>query len=734
MAAKKTQPIVAGGTLDVDLAKLGAQAAKAFAFLGQNRPPAPGFTVLPEIEWHGLLAEPPGGGLWMAVVAYLDVGDYPIGDGADIVPGARVADVRPTTISEQRAAIVTGRSGSAYVASARQVVTDRSGRLLSFSVESPNDDAEELLTALIAEADTRLDFPQTQLVLPVAFHVPHGSRVRERATINLRNPSNVGQILAVWQATRDSALDTTPNEQAARAGIEIALPVQHYGCTLAGVLGADAGGVTAGKPKIATVSYAAKPDGRHLGVVVSREAVRSSLIKSLNAFELCAPLADVVTVTKPRPVASLANPAQSTPSHNDEAVSHKAEMPEAAATKPRLVKAAASEPQITPSSTDAPVTPAPGAPPPPPTRTIPADRTVVAIDFGTTYTAAAIRRPGSQPAPVTLDADGSTRIPSGVLADADGTLWAGKHAENKAALSPAAFQPTPKRCIGIGDNILGEHTYTDEALIAAVLGEVARELDRQHGGNLDAEIFLTYPAVWQRTKQNVLRAAARSAGLGEVTLVPEPVAAAHHYASLTTAGTGEATVAVYDLGGGTFDVAVVRRNDTGQHTVGPHSGIDPLGGVDFDATLFRLIGRQAAQLFPDEWEQLEKPPDRTWRRNRRATLEEVRKAKEALSTHSTSSVYVPGIEEEFSITREELEDAIDPMLDQTIDVMERTLAAAGVTPTDLDAIYLVGGSSRIPLVARRISTAFSITPSTLEDPKLAVVLGAAGLTEVAAQH
>ncbi|MGY1829749.1 Hsp70 family protein [Geodermatophilus sp. SYSU D01180] len=343
-----------------------------------------------------------------------------------------------------------------------------------------------------------------------------------------------------------------------------------------------------------------------------------------------------------------------------------------------------------------------------------------AIDFGTTYTSAAVRDGEGRVHTIAFDS-GLTRSPSGVLRLTDGSLLVGSLAEAQAALYPQAFEATPKRLMGYDTVVLGGEETAVVDLVAAVLRHAAAELDRQQGKG--REVLLTHPADWRRPRLAVLRRAAARAGLGDVTLVPEPVAAAAAYTTDDDVTRGS-VAAVYDLGGGTFDAAVVERTETGWAVAGPPAGIDPLGGVDFDRLLLGHVGGVVAGRDPAAWAALSDPPDMVWRRRRRELQREVRAAKEALSTHPSWTVFVPGVEETVTLTVEDLERLIAPLVDRTVDVMVATIRESGRRPDQLQAVYMTGGSSRIPLVHRRLWDALGVEPLTGSDPKLVVVTGA----------
>lgn len=349
---------------------------------------------------------------------------------------------------------------------------------------------------------------------------------------------------------------------------------------------------------------------------------------------------------------------------------------------------------------------------------------VLGIDFGTSNTVAVLA--GGGRAPRSLAIDGSAWMPSAIYVDDDDTLSVGRDAERKARLAPERFEANPKRRIDDGEILLGVRVVPVVDAIAAVLRRVGEEARRQLNGRNPDEVHLTHPAQWGSSRQNILLAAARSAGLGtNITLLPEPVAAAAHFASLpgNSLPPGSA-LAVYDLGGGTFDAAVVGATPNG-FTVLAEGGLPDVGGVDFDQTIVDHLGRTAATADPGRWQTLLRPRTAGDRRAARALREDVRAAKETLSRYSQTDLPLPEPYEDTLLTRREFEGLIRPGITRTVEMLSATIERAGVAPNKLAGVYLVGGSSRIPLIATVISEKLGIVASTLDQPETSVAMGAA---------
>jgi actin-like ATPase involved in cell morphogenesis len=348
---------------------------------------------------------------------------------------------------------------------------------------------------------------------------------------------------------------------------------------------------------------------------------------------------------------------------------------------------------------------------------------VLSVDLGTSNTVAVLSAHGRPPRVV--EVDGSATMPSAVFAAEDGGLTVGREAERKARLDPARFEPNPKRRVDEGTLLLGDAVVPVTDALAAVLKRVADETSRQLGGAKPDEARLTHPAQWGPVRRTVLLSAARQAGLSStVTLVPEPVAAAAHFASFPgqTLSQGQA-LAVYDLGAGTFDVAVIGVNGSG-FTVLAEAGLPDLGGLDVDQALLEHVGRQVSHREPSRWQRLLRPETTGDRRAQRALREDVKAAKEALSSHQQTEVPMPEPFEDVLVTRSELESLVRPNLLRSVELLAGTVRSAGAAPDRLAGIYLVGGSSRIPLVATLIAEQLKVVPTTLDQPETAVALGA----------
>ena len=357
----------------------------------------------------------------------------------------------------------------------------------------------------------------------------------------------------------------------------------------------------------------------------------------------------------------------------------------------------------------------------------PGEGFVLGVDLGTSHTVAMLRRPDGRTRPLLFD--GRPLLPSAVFLDAAGRLHVGQDALRLGHAEPGRIEPNPKRHVDEVDVLLGEVSVPVTDLLAALLRTVAAEAVATAGFLPPA--VLTYPAAWGGPRRAVLTGALAAAGWPAATqLVPEPVAAAHYFADVLRRPLPVgSSLAVFDFGGGTLDVAVVRNDGPGPDgrpvlAVTASGGADDLGGLDVDAALVDHLGKSLAGAEPEAWHALTEPVTLAQWRARRQFWEDVRGAKEMLSRSAFAPVPVPGVEHAVHLTRDELEAAADPLVRRGVAQAGAVLSAGGVAPADLAGLFLVGGSSRVPLVARLLHSELGIAPTVLEQPELPAAEGA----------
>ncbi|MFF3320733.1 Hsp70 family protein [Streptomyces sp. NPDC002889] len=322
-----------------------------------------------------------------------------------------------------------------------------------------------------------------------------------------------------------------------------------------------------------------------------------------------------------------------------------------------------------------------------------------------------------------LEIENSRYLPSLVCLDADGTPLTGRAALQRAVNRPDLTERAPKRALVRQDGvILGERRVSTAELAAAVLRRTLTEAQAVHGGSAPSRTVLTHPARWGAAERTRLGEAAALAGIDGPEYLPEPVAAALHHAEAGEVPEGDC-LAVYDLGGGTFDTAVLRRTSNGFTTVAV--GGDPhLGGEDLDECLAALLAERAEARDPLPWDELWGSAEPGQVAQRALLRRELTAAKEALSTASSVDLAVPGYPEPFLIRSHEYRSAVEPLLARSHDLLTATVREAGLEPAALHAVVLTGGASRTPRVSDLIAEREQRLPLLTADPKASVVLGA----------
>ncbi len=351
---------------------------------------------------------------------------------------------------------------------------------------------------------------------------------------------------------------------------------------------------------------------------------------------------------------------------------------------------------------------------------------ILLIDFGTSFTRAAIAGADGRIEPIELD--GALTMPSGIWAESGGKLITGLSAQHQAKIAPERWDRAPGRSLGLGEPlILGQKAVDPVKAVAEVLRRVEAEATRRRGGK-PTDVRLTCSPRWNSTRREALLAAAALAGLGASSAVPPqlvdyPVAAALQLARLGRFAVGT-KIALFGLGGGSAETAVLESTAAGV-AIRALGGIEGVGGEQFDDLLFRKVIAHKirgadAQLASRLWE----PPDAEWRRASEGLFREVRRAKQEL----TQQRYVqldagPLIDVPLELSRIELEAVLRAEILRSARELAMTIEVAGLRARQLDAILVTGGSAQMPLVTRAIFDVVGVQPVLLDEPGL--FLGAA---------
>ncbi len=343
---------------------------------------------------------------------------------------------------------------------------------------------------------------------------------------------------------------------------------------------------------------------------------------------------------------------------------------------------------------------------------------IIGIDLGTTNSEVAVVQDGR---PRIIEVDGSKILPSVVgLAD-DGALLVGQSARNQYTLYPERTIRSVKRRMGEDVRLpMGEQDYTPQEISALILRRLKQAAEADLGQAVTKAV-ITVPAYFSDAQRQATRDAGELAGLVVERIINEPTAAALVYEADHKTGKN---ILVYDLGGGTFDVSVVRLSQDVTQVLASH-GNNHLGGDDFDAKLVAHVVAHLKEVHGVDLEGMRAPSARIVR------------ACEAAKIALSDAPYAR-IDEEYllekdgqpvhlslELDRVDYEAMITPYIDETLEAVHTALKGAGLSVKDLDEVLLVGGATRTPLVQRRLEQQLGMQPRGEVDPDLCVAAGAA---------
>jgi molecular chaperone DnaK len=341
---------------------------------------------------------------------------------------------------------------------------------------------------------------------------------------------------------------------------------------------------------------------------------------------------------------------------------------------------------------------------------------IVGIDLGTTFSELAILNAIGKPELIP-NADGERLTPSAIYFDEDdpGLIRVGVEAINSRHLNPARSVRWVKRHIGQSDykvTIDGKDWNAVE-LSALILKKLKQDCSIRHGEIRDAVISV--PAHFDEIRRKATMDAGAAVGLNVIGIVNEPVAAALFYAT-TQPVSGK--VLVYDLGGGTFDVTIMEVHGTNMDII-CSQGDHALGGIDFDNKILEIL----QQIYKDRF-----GVDLIGSESERAKHEdEAEDIKKTLSRRPVvkTMLYGPAGSMRVEITRDQFEQAVTSLVARTDMLVEVAIEEAGLKPSDIDKVLLVGGSTRVPLVRTHLEQIFGRPPENSVNVDECVALGAA---------
>ena len=369
---------------------------------------------------------------------------------------------------------------------------------------------------------------------------------------------------------------------------------------------------------------------------------------------------------------------------------------------------------------------------------------IIGIDLGTTNSAMAVMQSGKPE--IIANSEGNRTTPSVVAVNKNGERLVGQVARRQQVTNSKNTIYEVKRLIGrnfkdeevqrdlklmgyeivkSGNGVkvkMGDKEYSPEEVSAMILGKLKADAEAFTGGTV-TEAVITVPAYFDDSQRQATKDAGKIAGLEVKRIINEPTAAALAY-GLDKGDKKDEKIAVYDLGGGTFDVSILELGD-GVFEVKSTNGDTHLGGADFD----RVIINHFAEEFKKEHGIDIKEDNAAMQRLR----DEAEKAKIELSSAQEVNINLPFLTAdadgpkhfEHKLTRAKLEDLVGDLISKTADPCEKALKDSGLKASDIDAVVLVGGMTRMPAVQEKVKNIFGKEPMKGVNPDEVVAIGAA---------
>ncbi|HXA21105.1 MAG TPA: Hsp70 family protein [Acetobacteraceae bacterium] len=344
---------------------------------------------------------------------------------------------------------------------------------------------------------------------------------------------------------------------------------------------------------------------------------------------------------------------------------------------------------------------------------------IVGIDLGTTNSEIAVYRDGRPE--ILADEQGRKILPSVVGVTESGELLVGEEARNQWLLYPDRTIRSIKRRMGQAETVrMAGQDYAPQEISAIILKRL-KEIAENRLDRPVRKAVITVPAYFSDTQRQATREAGEIAGLEVVRIINEPTAAALVYEAGQHQGK---RILVYDLGGGTFDVSVVRIEEGVVEVISSH-GNNHLGGDDFDQ---KIVAHILEQIKIKQGVDVADEP---------RAMTRILRAAEAAKRHLSDHPYAR-IEEEYlteadgkpvhlslELARDEYEQMIAPYVEETLQAIHNALSAADLTASQVEEILLVGGATRTPMIRRRLLEVFARDPRGEVDADLCVAMGAA---------
>ncbi|KYK20735.1 molecular chaperone DnaK [Thermoplasmatales archaeon SG8-52-4] len=344
---------------------------------------------------------------------------------------------------------------------------------------------------------------------------------------------------------------------------------------------------------------------------------------------------------------------------------------------------------------------------------------IIGIDLGTTNSEVAVMEAGKPT--VIKSAEGQPFFPSVVAFTKDGEMLVGEAAKRQAVTNPEGTIHRIKRKMGSGEKVKAAgKSYSPEQISAFILQKIKKDAEEYIGEKIK-DAVITVPAYFNDDQRQATKDAGKIAGLNVKRIINEPTAASLAYGLDKE---GDHKIAVYDFGGGTFDITLMEVGE-GVFEVLSTNGDTQLGGSDMDKALVDFFAKEFQKNHNID---LRKDPKALQR-----LYEAAENAKIELSSTLQTDInlpYVTVIDKEpkhleMKLTRAKLEEIISPFVEDTEQPCKQALKDAKLKPSDIDSIVLVGGTTRIPLVRKKVEEIFGKPPKRDVDPMECVAVGAA---------
>jgi len=344
------------------------------------------------------------------------------------------------------------------------------------------------------------------------------------------------------------------------------------------------------------------------------------------------------------------------------------------------------------------------------------------IDFGTCNSSAALLLDGTLKR-IAEPLKHDYCFPSSIFVPEQGEILVGHAAENACQQAPERYCHEFKRDLGSDTPYtLGNRQMLPEELITEVIRKLKVEADKVvkgRGIQPLSDAIITVPATYGKYKRDMMQEAGMAAGFSQVELLDEPVAAAIYYFRHAPVVEGE-IVLVYDLGGGTFDATLVQRKAVGYKILAMPKGLPNCGGKNFDREIYQDFKQRCSESLGRRLD------DKKEWRTKAIVGDLCKQIKHQLSEAEEAQVYIPiGDGESYTLTRQVFNGIIEPLIGETIDCCDQLVRSAGIEWQQVDRVLLVGGSCRIPYVQETVEEKFGRPHLLVDEPELAVCLGAA---------